>query len=59
MSAARSGGACPPLPQDVYDWLAETYTAEGARIWLRAWQRADEAKRERMVRLARTPEMGT
>jgi len=49
----------PPLLQDVYDWLAETYTPAGQRIWLRHWQQADPAKRERMARMARTPEMGT
>jgi hypothetical protein len=44
---------------DVREWLDDTYTAEGVRIWLAAWTRADENKRKHMERMARTPDMGT
>lgn len=54
-----SKGGGPPrepyadLPDDVCDWLDETYTPEGVGIWLNAYANADEAKRERLVRIAR------
>jgi hypothetical protein len=49
----------PDVPTDVRAWLEETYTAEGVRMWLRAFRRSDTGHRERMLRLARTPSGGT
>ena len=47
------------LPDDVCDWLDDTYDEEGVGIWLHAYIKADQAGRERMVRIARTPSGGT
>lgn len=52
-------GRTPSLPDAVREWLDDTYTPEGQAIWLRAFEKADPAKRAQMLALALTPEMGT
>jgi len=46
------------VPPDVREWVMETYDAEGQRIWCRAFLKADEAGRYRMVLVARMDPMG-
>jgi hypothetical protein len=46
-------------PDDVWQWVQETYTDEGVLIWLGKWRTSGGYDRERMVSAARTEPMGT
>lgn len=48
----------PLFPQDVKAWLEENYTPEGIGIWFAAYAKADQAKREHMLWIARGDGMG-
>jgi hypothetical protein len=47
------------LPADVVEWLGETYTSQGVAIWRDAYRRADEERKQRMLRVSRIDPMGT
>lgn len=47
------------LPEDVREWLDDTYTPEGQAIWKRAYDKGDDAKRAHLLWIARGDGMGS
>lgn len=49
----------PQPPDDVMEWVEETYNAYGVHIWIEQWRSGDDVIRAYMERIARTPSGGT